>query len=336
MNVIITGVAGMIGSNFCHYLLENKNILGISKIYGIDDLSGGYTDNILTNDVDFVFTKADLTNDFTIIENIFLTNNISYIFHFAAYAPEGLSPFIRKYNYISNIIPTAFLINMAIKYKIKRFVFTSSMATYGDNITPFTEDMLPNPVDPYGIAKYACEMDLKVAFEQHDLEYCIILPHNVYGKYQNIWDPYRNVLGIWMYQSLHNLPITIYGDGEQTRSFSYIDDMLPCLWKSAISSEAKNQRINLGSKNHISLKDVSKIVMKITGHDKYVHLEGRREVKHAWSSYEKSEKILGFVENVSLEEGLKRMWEWVKSCPDREVKYWKEYELDSKIYSFWK
>lgn len=336
MDVIITGVAGMIGSNFCHYLLDNKKMLGISKIYGIDDLSGGYIDNISTNDKDFIFIKADLTKDFTIIENIFFTCNISYIFHFAAYAPEGLSPFIRKYNYTSNIIPTVFLINMAIKYKVKRFIFTSSMATYGDNIVPFTEDMIPNPVDPYGIAKYACEMDLKVAFDQHDLEYCIILPHNVYGKYQNIWDPYRNVLGIWMYQSLHNLPLTIYGDGEQTRSFSYIDDMLPCLWKSAISPEAKNQRINLGSKNHISLKDASQIVMKITGHNKYVHLEGRREVKHAWSSYEKSEQILGFVESVSLEEGLKRMWEWVQTCPDRKVKYWKEYELDSKIYSFWK
>ena len=333
MNILITGVAGLVGSNFCEYLFENKNILNIDKIFGIDDLSGGYIENLPTRE-DFIFFKKDLTNknDQNEIENIFKENKITYVFHYSAYAAEGLSPFIRQYNYISNIIPTTFLINMSIKYQIKRIVFTSSMATYGKNDVPFTEDMLPNPIDPYGIAKYACEMDLRVAYQQHNLEYCIILPHNIYGKYQNIWDPYRNVLGIWMYKALKGEAFTVYGDGEQTRAFSYIDDILPCLWKAAVSKDCKNERINLGGKTHITLNKASEIVAKITGTNNIIHLEPRHEVKHAWSSFQKSEDLLDYNETTTLEEGLTKMWEWVKTTPYRESNYWDNYELDNKLY----
>lgn len=338
MNIVITGVAGLVGANFCEYILNNKDNLGIDKVFGFDDLSGGYIENLPLDNNHFYFKKVDLTNkdNQKIVEEVFQQNKISYIFHYSAYAAEGLSPFIRQFNYISNIIPTTFLINMAIKYNIKRFIFTSSMATYGNNTTPFTEDMTPNPIDPYGIAKYACEMDLKVAYEQYGLEYCIILPHNIFGKYQNIWDPYRNVLGIWMYQALSNKPFTIYGDGKQTRAFSYIDDILPCLWRAAVSPQAKNERINLGGKKHISLNDASKLVAKITNTNNIIYLEPRYEVKHAWSSYEKSEKILGYTENTTIEKGLQLMWEWAKNQPSRQPQYWKNYELDKKLYSYWK
>lgn len=337
MNVLITGSAGLVGANFSEYLVLNKERLKINKIYGVDDLSGGYLEN-MPNDPDFVFIKADLTDkdDQMRIESEVFSNDIKYIWHFSAYAAEGLSPFIRQFNYISNIIPTTFLVNMAIKYNIKRFVFTSSMATYGNNIPPFTEDLQPNPIDPYGIAKYACEMDLKAAYDQHGLEYCIILPHNIYGKYQNIWDPYRNVLGIWMYQALNDQPFTIYGDGEQTRAFSYIDDILPCLWNSACSDLARNERINLGGKSSVSLNEAAKLVCKITGTDKLKYLEPRHEVKHAWSSYEKSERLLDYKETVNLEMGLRLMWNWVKSAPKRERVFWEKYELEKDIYSYWK
>lgn len=337
MNVLITGAAGLVGANFSEYLLNNKEKLNINKIYGIDDLSGGYIENVPESE-NYIFIKADLTNveDQRRIENKIFKNDIKYIWHFSAYAAEGLSPFIRQYNYISNIIPTVFLINMAIKYNVSRFVFTSSMATYGNNVTPFTEDLLPNPIDPYGIAKYACEMDLKVAYEQHGLEYCVILPHNIYGKYQNIWDPYRNVLGIWMYQALNDEPFTIYGDGEQTRAFSYIDDILPCLWNAAVYDKAKNERINLGGKKNVSLNKAVELVKKITGKESVVYLEKRHEVKHAWSSYEKSEKILDYKEFTTFESGLKLMWEWAKGQKKRDRKYWENYELDRNIYSYWK
>jgi UDP-glucose 4-epimerase len=337
MNVVITGVAGLVGANFAEYLLQKRTNLGIGKVYGVDDLSGGYVENLNLEDPNFCFVKADLSSevDQKIVEDIFKESKIDYIFHFAAYAAEGLSPFIRQYNYISNVIPTTFLITLGIKYNIRRFVFTSSMATYGRNITPFTEDMRPNPIDPYGIAKYACEMDLQVAYEQHGMEYCVILPHNIFGKYQNIWDPYRNVLGIWMYKATRDEPFTIYGDGEQTRAFSYIDDILPCLWTSAVSERAKNERINLGGKKHVSLNEAARLVAKITGKNDIVYLEPRHEVKHAWSSYEKSEDILGYQENTSFERGLELMWNWVKTQGPRKRVFWPKYELEKNIYSYW-
>lgn len=143
---------------------------------------------------------------------------------------EGLSPFMRVFNYKNNLIATTRLITLSIKYDIKRFVFTSSMATYGRGKPPFDEKDIQQPIDPYGIAKFACEMDLRVANEQHGLDFCIIKPHNVYGPKQNIWDKYRNVLGIWINQHLNGKPITIFGSGDQRRAFSFIGDCVEPLW----------------------------------------------------------------------------------------------------------
>ena len=329
MKVLVTGCAGLIGSNFCEYLLKTVPEI---KIVGVDNLTGGYIENI-PKEVEFI--KGDLTksDDQELIKNAF---PVDYIFHFAAYAAEGLSPFIRQFNYTNNVLSTAFLINCGIKYNIKRFVFTSSMAVYGDGVVPFVESTRPEPIDPYGVAKYACEMDLAIAYEQHKMEYCIIRPHNVYGKNQNIWDPYRNVLGIWMYKALKNDPFTIYGDGEQTRAFSYIDDVLPCLWKAAIDKRAKNEIINVGGINDYSLNVASKYISKITGQKEVIYLEPRHEVKHAWCSFQKSIDLLDYKETTTFESGLEKMWNWVKTCPERKRKFWSDYEIDTNIYSYWK
>lgn len=327
MRVLVTGCAGLIGSNFCKWLVSNHPAC---IVVGVDDLSGGY---------DFpeciIPIKADLAcpEEQKLVSAAF---PVDYVFHFAAYAAEGLSPFIRQYNYKNNLVATAFLVSESIKHSVKRFVFTSSMAVYGNNVPPFDEAMLPTPVDPYGIAKYACEMDLKVAWEHHGLEYCIIRPHNVYGPGQNIWDRYRNVLGIWTYQSLHKQPMTIYGDGEQKRAFSYIDDIMQPLFNAAILSSAKNQIINLGGMVETSLNDACIELADVTGHCPKVYLEARHEVKYAWSTYQKSVTHLGYKETVKLEEGLKRMWEWAKKQPDRPRQSWDTYELEKGIYSFWK
>jgi UDP-glucose 4-epimerase len=334
MNVVVTGCAGLIGANFCEFLIKQ----GGYTVFGIDDLSGGFRENVAEG---VNFLKADLTNreDQVSIEEIFSSNKIDYIFNFAAYAAEGLSPFIRQYNYMSNTVANAFLINMAIKYSIRRFIFTSSMATYGENSVPFVETMQPNPIDPYGIAKYACEMDLRVANKQHNLSYVIIRPHNVIGKYQNLWDPYRNVLGIWMYKALRDEPFTIYGDGEQTRAFTCIDNILQPLLNAALRPEADTQIINLGGIHEMSINDAAELVKKITGTDKIIHLDARHEVKHAWSSFEKSVELLDYKESMSLEEGLRLMWEWAQAAfsefPDRKLKYWDNYELEKDIYSYW-
>lgn len=334
MKVLVTGCAGLIGSNFCEYLLKTFPDI---VVIGVDNLSGGYQENIPKG---VKFIKADLTCkvDQQLIERrcFQLDDNVDYIFHFAAYAAEGLSPFIRQFNYMTNCVATAFLINCGIKYNIKRFVFTSSMAVYGKEQVPFDEALVPKPIDPYGIAKYASEMDLAVAYEQHGMEYCIIRPHNVYGAKQNLWDPYRNVLGIWMWCALHDKPYTIYGDGEQTRAFSYVHDVLPCLWKAAVDCRAKNQIINVGGINEYSLNNARDVLASITGFDESVYLEPRHEVKHAWSTYQKSIDLLDYKETVDLEGGLRLMWEWAKSSPDRPKKYWEEYELEKNIYSYWK
>ena len=221
--VMITGVAGLLGSRLADWIIENKPGW---NVIGIDDLSGGYLSNVHP-DVDL--WRMNLVEH--PVENAFEASNPDYVFHFAAYAAEGLSPFIRQYNYDNNLKATAKIVNECIKYNVKRLVFTSSLAVYGHQSgNMFDEIQIPEPIDPYGVAKFACEMDIKIAGEQHGLDWCIIRPHNVYGAKQNIWDKYRNVLGIWMYQYLNGEMLTVFGDGLQTRAFSFIDDSLePCL-----------------------------------------------------------------------------------------------------------
>lgn len=328
LTILITGVAGLIGNNFVRWLLENiKNI----KIIGIDSLEGGYKEYVC-HDIDFY--KFDLL-DYTLVEYIFKKYKIDLIYHFAAYAAEGLSPFIRKYNYNNNLLCTTNLVNMSIKYNIKRFIFTSSMAVYGKGKAPFSEENKPNPIDPYGVAKYAAEMDIQIAGQQHGLDWCIIRPHNVYGKYQNIWDIYRNVLGIWMYQTINKQKITIYGDGKQKRAFTYVDDIMRPLWNAGIFKKCSKQIINLGGIEDHSINEAANIFCKHIDNDR-VYLEKRHEVKYAYSTFEKSVNLLEFKHQTSLEDGILKMWKWAKEQPNRERKKWKEFEIDKKIYEYWK
>ena len=324
--VLITGVAGLLGSRLAEYLIS-KNI----KVIGIDDLSGGYLENIHPS---VNFFKLNLAEDN--LNLCFSKYSIDYVFHFAAYAAEGLSPFIRSYNYKNNLISTAKIVNQCINNNIKRLIFTSSMAVYGKQSVPYNEKQYPQPIDPYGVAKYACEMDIQIAGNQHGLDWCIIRPHNVYGRNQNIWDKYRNVLGIWMYQYLNNKPITIYGDGEQKRAFSCIDDSLEPLWKAAIEPNASKQIINLGGIYETSINEAASTLIKIIGDVEIVHLEPRHEVKYAWSTYQKSIDILGFEHNVNLENGLSDMWQWVKKQPMKEQFVWPSYEIETGLYNYWK
>ena len=329
MKVLITGVAGLLGSRLADWIIKNKPQV---EIVGVDDLSGGYKENVNPK---VNFWQMDLVNDS--IENIFENHNIDYVFHFAAYAAEGLSPFIRGYNYDNNLKATARLVNECIKNDIKRLVFTSTLAVYGhQDGNLFDENQVPKPIDPYGVAKYACEMDIQIAGEQHGLDWCIIRPHNVYGVKQNIWDKYRNVLGIWMFQYFNGEPMTIFGDGEQTRAFSFIDDSLEPLWNSAVREEASKQIINLGGTKEVSINEASETLMQIIGDGSKVYLEKRHEVKHSIPTYQKSIDILGFDHKTDLEEGLTKMWEWAKQQPMRDRFVWPSYELEKGIYSYWK
>jgi len=327
--ILITGVAGLLGSRMADWLIQNKPNF---TIIGIDDLSGGYKENINEK---VIFYNLNLVSES--LDHIFNEWKPDYVYHFAAYAAEGLSPFIRMYNYQNNLVSTANIINQCIKHDVKRLIFTSSLAVYGHGYGGiFDENQIPNPIDPYGVAKFGCEMDIKIAGEQHGLDWCIIRPHNVYGIKQNIWDKYRNVLGIWMYQHINNQPMTIFGDGKQTRAFSYIDDILEPLWNAASKVEASKEIINLGGIEEYSILDCANTLKQIIGSGELIFLDGRHEVKHSIPTWEKSEKILEFKHQTNLEKGLTKMWEWAQSQPNRDRFIWDSYEIDNKIYSFWK
>ena len=327
--VIITGVAGLLGSRLADWIIENHPEY---NVVGIDDLSGGYIENINKK---VIFLNVNLTSPS--IKDIFQQYKPKYVFHFAAYAAEGLSPFIRTYNYTNNLLPIANLVNNCINYDVKRLVFTSTMAVYGHGEGGiFHEGMKRNPIDPYGVAKAACENDIEIAGEQHGLDWCIIRPHNVYGAKQNIWDKYRNVLGIWMYYHMEGKPITIFGDGNQKRAFSYIDDSLEPLWNAAIRPEASKQIINLGGIHEYSINEASDILSGVLGGAGKVYLEGRHEVHTAIPTFQKSIDILGFEHKTNLKEGLTKMWEWAQQQPKRERFVWGDYEIKKGIYSFWK
>jgi len=329
--ILITGVAGLLGANFADWVIENKPEYGV---IGVDNLFGGYIENI---NKEVIFYQRDIAEEK--LNDIFEKYNIEYVFHFAAYAAEGLSPFVRMFNWRNNSVSTANVINCCVEYDVKRLVYTSSMSVYGHgsmNGTRFDENDVPCPIDPYGISKYACEMDIKVAGEQHGLDWCIIRPHNIYGIKQNIWDKYRNVLGIWMYQILHNEPILIYGDGEQSRAFTYINDNLEPIWNAATRKEASMEIINLGGIVPYTINEAAKILIDITNYNKIEHKEPRHEVKYAVPTYQKSIDILGFRHMTDLKEGLQDMWGWAKIQPHRKQYKWNNYEINKGLYSYWK
>lgn len=328
MNVLITGVAGLLGSNFAKFLI-NKNY----NVIGIDDLSGGYEDFIPEQ---VSFYKINLLENKK-LEEIFEKENIEYVYHFAAYASEGLSPYIRRFNYENNLISSVNLINCCINYNIKKIIFTSSMAVYGEQNPPFTEHMLPSPVDPYGIAKYSIEQDLKLAKDKFGLDYTIIRPHNVIGINQNIWDKYRNVIGIWVRRVLNGETISVYGDGKQTRAFSDIKFYMNPFEK--VLNNFSGEIFNIGADKEFRIIDVAEKVKNITNSFGYKtdieFFEPRTEVKHAFCNHDKAKSLLEFKDETCLDQTIEEMFLWASKQKEREVKIM-NYEIQKNLYSFWR
>ncbi len=329
MKIFVTGCAGLLGSNYSRHLIANGH-----QVIGIDNLSGGYKAFVPKGEK-FTFVKLNLERRKKVSE-LFEEYKPDLLFHFAAYAAEGLSPFIRNFNYRNNLICSANLINPCIEYGTK-IIFTSSMAVYGGQEPPFTEDKQPQPIDPYGIAKYAIECDLKLAKEQFNLRYNIIRPHNVLGKYQNIWDKYRNVIGIFIRKTLNGIPILIYGDGEQTRAFSDIKYYMQPF--DMLHDNFDGEIFNIGADKYFSLNEVAETVQKIGskyGYDVPIeHGEPRHEVKHAYCDHTKAKTMLNFKDNTELENLIETMFVWAMKEPNRKVKDM-EYEITEGIYDYWK
>jgi UDP-glucose 4-epimerase len=326
--ILITGIAGLLGSHFSRFLLKKGY-----EVIGIDDFSGGYED-FIPNHKNLIYYKNTLGEDD--ISKIFEKHKPDVVFHFAAYAAEGLSPFIRCFNYKNNIIASSSIINECIKNDCK-LIFTSSMAVYGNQEAPFIEDINPQPIDPYGIAKYAVEMDLKSCCEQFGLKYNIVRPHNVLGIYQNIWDKYRNVIGIFIYKTITNDAMLVYGDGEQTRAFSDIEYYMEPFEK--LINNFDGETFNIGADKYWSINQVAEIVKKIGlkyGYNPVIeYKESRHEVKHAFCDHTKAKSLLEFKDNTSLENLIDKMFLWAKDQPKRNVKKML-YEVEKNIYSFWK
>ena len=329
MKIFVTGCAGLLGSNYTRHLITNGH-----KVIGIDDLSGGYK-AFLPKDDNFTFVKFDLERRKKVVE-LFEEHKPDVLVHFAAYAAEGLSPFIRNFNYRNNLICSANLINECITHDTK-MIFTSSMAVYGEQEPPFTEDKRPQPIDPYGVAKYAVEVDLELARQQFGLRYNIVRPHNVLGIYQNIWDRYRNVIGIFIRKALNNQPILVYGDGEQTRAFSDIKYYMDPFDK--LLTDYDGEVFNIGADKYFSLNEVAEAVQKIGkkyGYDVPIeHGEPRHEVKHAYCDHTKAKSILGFRDETNLEELIESVFVWAMKQPNRKVKKMK-YEVTKDIYDYWR
>ena len=327
--VFVTGCAGLLGANYTRHLLQNGH-----EVIGIDDLSGGYKAFVPKGEK-FSFVKLNLERRKKLVD-LFEEHKPDLLFHFAAYAAEGLSPFIRNYNYRNNLICSANLINECIKQNTK-VVFTSSMAVYGEQELPFTEDKRPQPIDPYGIAKYAVECDLKLAHEQFGLRYNIVRPHNVLGIYQNIWDRYRNVIGIFIRKTLNGIPILVYGDGEQTRAFSDIKYYMEPFDR--LLTEYDGEIFNIGADKHFTLNEVADAVQKVGkkyGYEVPIeHGEPRHEVKHAYCDHTKAKSMLQFIDGTNLEELIESMFVWAMKQPNRKVKTM-EYEVTKDIYDYWR
>ena len=329
MKIFVTGCAGLLGANYTRHLLANGH-----HVVGIDDLSGGYKAFVAKGE-NFEFKKFNLERRKKVVE-LFEEHNPDVLVHFAAYAAEGLSPFIRNYNYRNNLICSANLINECINHKTK-MIFTSSMAVYGGQQTPFTEDKQPQPIDPYGVAKYAVECDLKMAQEQFGLRYNIVRPHNVLGRYQNIWDRYRNVIGIFIRKTLNGEPILVYGDGEQTRAFSDIQYYMEPF--DILLTEHDGEIFNIGADKFFSLNQVAETVQSIGkkyGYDVPIeHGPPRHEVKHAYCDHTKAKNLLKFQDNTKLEELIEDVFVWAMKQPKRKVKDM-EYEVTDGIYEYWR
>lgn len=324
---LVTGAAGFIGAHVCRELLEMGH-----TVVALDDLSGGFEDNLPEG---LTFVKGSIV-DHELLAKLFEAHTFDYVYHLAAYAAEGLSHFIKRFNYTNNLIGSVNLINEAVKHKVKCFVFTSSIAVYGAIDPPMREEDVPHPEDPYGVAKLAVEQDLKATEAMFGLPYIIFRPHNVYGEYQNLGDKYRNVVGIFMNQLMQGKQLTVFGDGTQTRAFSYIGDVAPHIARSVAIPEAYNQVINIGADKDYSVNELATAIMKAIGIEGNLrHVEARNEVQHAYSDHSKAHRLFGQANRFSLDEGLKRMADWAKTAGIRKSERFKAIEITDKLPPVW-
>jgi UDP-glucose 4-epimerase len=329
VRALVTGAAGFIGSHVADACLELD-----MGVVATDDLSGGFRENVPDG---ATWVEGDV-REAEFVRSLWRDHGpFDFVYHLAAYAAEGLSHFIRAFNYRTNLEASANLINAAVLGDAQRFVFTSSIAVYGAHQLPMTEDLTPEPEDPYGISKYAVEMDLAAARGMFELPYTVFRPHNVYGERQNISDRYRNVVGIFMNSVLRDEPMPVFGDGLQTRAFSHIDDVAPAIARSPLVEKTTNEIYNIGADTPVPVLDLAGVIARAFDVEPRVeHLPARNEVVHAFSDHAKVREALDLDEPIEIEEGIARMAEWVRAHGPREpVRFQGEIEVARKLPPSW-
>ena len=318
--VFISGVAGFLGSHLADAFLKQGH-----EVIGCDNLLGGYLDNVPA-EVEFYQYDCNFFNSM-----VKITKNVDVVYHCAATAYEGLSVF-SPYFVTKNIYQcSASMIGAAVANGVKRFVMCSSMARYGtqDRI-PFTEDMTPKPQDPYGISKYASELLLRNLAETHGMEYTIAVPHNIIGARQKYDDPYRNVASIFANMMLQGRQPIIYGDGEQMRCFSFVQDCIQCLEKMAFEKNVVGEVINIGpDEQPITVNQLAHIIADLLDFKLNIqHVPDRpQEVKLATCSAAKARKLLGYQTKYELKQGLAEMIAWIKQRGPKKFKYHIDLEI---------
>jgi UDP-glucose 4-epimerase len=326
--ILVTGGAGFIGSHIVEELVNRGHAVVV-----LDDLSGGFVDNVAP---EASLVQGSIT-DVELVDRLFAQEQFEYVFHLAAYAAEGLSHFIKRFNYTNNLLGSVNLINASVNHAIRCFVFTSSIAVYGASPElPMTEKTIPHPEDSYGIAKLAVEQELACSKEMFYLDYVVFRPHNVYGERQNIGDKYRNVVGIFMNQILQDKPMSVFGDGSQTRAFSYIGDIAPVIASSIDVPAAYNQIFNVGADQPYSVNELALAVAKAMGVEPDIqHLPARNEVLNAYSSHEKVLRVFSGQKLTGLDEGLSRMAAWVKQHGARQSQKFENIEVTKNFPVAW-
>jgi len=318
--ILITGVAGFMGSHLAQYLANQGH-----KVTGIDNLSIGRIHNIPDN---ILFKRVDL-RDAEATAKVVEETKPELVYHLACWAHEGLSQFMPRHITENNYNAFLNLIVPCINHGMRRIVVCSSMSVYGDQKPPFDESLPKKPVDVYAVAKAAMEDTTAILADVHGFDFTIIRPHNVYGPRQIIWDPYRNVVGIFTNRIMQGKPPIIYGDGEQTRAFSFIDDVTPYIAKSGIVDTTKGEIINVGPLEEYTINELANTVIAAFGVDMEPHhLPDRpREVKHAYCTNDKAMRILGYNTSISLRDGVQRMVDWARGIGPQEFQYLDQIEL---------
>ncbi len=324
MKIFITGLAGFLGSNLGIRLANNGH-----EIFGNDNLIGGNLDNI---DKRFNFFESDCCDLDKMTEII--PEDTDVVFHCAATAYEGLSVFSPHFVTKNIYDATVSTVTASIRKKIRKFIFCSSMARYGNQEHPFVETMSPKPEDPYGIAKAAAEDTVKNLCDTHNVDWTILIPHNIVGPRQKYDDPYRNVISIFLNKMMQNEEIYIYGDGNQKRCFSYVDDCIDCMEKCITHEATSKQIINIGpDEETVTIKEVAELCANEIGHNKDPIFTSQRpqEVKYALCSSDKARRLLDYKTRFTLKDSIKKTSEYIKSRGPKKFDYKIRLEINNEL-----